>query len=102
MRGNEIGQIQASSFPLRNICGTWVSGWGSPDLRIYYDGRRFRLVYEYAPDAAFTFLLRKDSRGNTYFDFYGKILLTYSGDEELLTLSIEGNYTRAENQSENQ
>jgi len=102
MRSNEMGIQTASCFPLRNICGKWVSGWGSPDLRIYYDGRRFRLVYEYAPDAAFTFLLCTDSRGNTYFDYYGKMLLTYNSDEDLLTLSIEGNYTRADIQPVNQ
>jgi len=102
MRSNEMGIQTASCFPLRNICGKWVSGWGSPDIRIFHDGMRFRLVYEYAPDAAFTFLLRTDSRGNTYFDYYGKMLLTYNSDEDLLTLSIEGNYIRAGEQPENQ
>lgn len=96
MQSNEIGIQKASSFTLRNICGKWVSGWGSPNLRIFYDGKRFRLVYEYAPDTALTFLLRKDSRGNTYFDFFGKMLLTYDSDEDLLKLSIEGSYKRAD------
>jgi hypothetical protein len=85
---------RVSRFPLREICGQWESLWGSPSIRIYFDGTRFRLVYEYNPDAAFTLPLRMDSKGNIFFYFYGKMLLTYCEEEDLLTLSNEGIYKR--------
>lgn len=85
---------QVSLYPFREICGKWESPWGSPAIRIYYDGTRFRLVYRYDPDAAFTFLLRMDAKGNIFFCFYGKQLLAYCGEEDLLMLSTEGIYRR--------
>lgn len=87
---------RASLYPLYEICGKWESPWGSPAIQIYHDGTRFRLVYEYNPNATFTFPLQMDSMGNIFFYFYDRMFLTYNGDgeEELLMLSTEGTYKR--------
>jgi hypothetical protein len=82
-----------TSFPLRNICGTWVSLCGSPDLKIYHDGSRFRLQLSYKDNAAFTVPLCQ-SWGITFFDFYGMIKIAYDDERDMLLVTGEGEYQR--------
>jgi hypothetical protein len=83
----------SASFPLRNICGTWVSLCGSPSLKIYHDGNRFRLQFIYKHDAAFTVPLCR-SRGITFFYFYGMIRIAYDDERDMLLLTGEGEYKK--------
>jgi len=85
-------QIQ-TIFPLPDICGTWVSLCGSPNLKIYHDGSRFRLLFSYKHDAAFTVPLSQ-SWGITFFYFYGMICITYDDERDMLLLTTEGEYIR--------
>jgi len=80
-------------FPLREICGTWVSLCGSPGIRIFHDGSRFRLQFSYKQDAAFTVPLCQ-SWGITFFYFYGMMQITYDDERDLLLLTTEGEYKR--------
>jgi len=82
-----------SSFPLREICGTWVSLCGSPGLKIFHDGSRFRLQFIYKQDTAFTVPLCQ-SWGITFFDFYGMIRIAYDDERDMLLLTTEGKYKR--------
>lgn len=82
-----------ASFPLRNICGRWESLCGSPDLKIYHDGSRFRLRFTYKHDAAFTVPLYQ-SRGITFFCFFGTIRIAYDDERDVLSLTTEGEYQR--------
>ncbi len=83
-----------SLFPLREICGTWESLCGSPCIKIYHDGSRFRFQFIYKQDTAFTVLL-KQSWGITFFYFYGMIRIAYDEGRDMLLLTIEGEYKRA-------
>lgn len=83
-----------SSSPLCDICGTWVSLCGSPDLKIYHDGSRFRLQFSYKHNAAFTVPLYQD-RGIPFFDFYGMIHIAYDDERDVILLTTEGEYKRA-------
>ena len=85
-------QIRAP-FPIHDICGTWVSLCGSPDLKIFRDGSRFRLQFSYKQDTAFTVPLRRN-QGITFFDFYGEIEIAYDDERDLLLLTTEGEYQR--------
>lgn len=80
-------------FPLRDICGTWVSLCGSPNLKIYHDGSRFRLQFIYKHDAAFTVPLCQ-SWGITFFYFYGMIKIAYDDERDMLQLTTEDEYKR--------
>lgn len=80
-------------FPLREICGTWESLCGSPDLKIFHDGSRFRLQFMYKHNAAFTVPLHQ-CWGITFFDFYGMIKIAYDDERDLLLLTTEGEYKR--------
>jgi hypothetical protein len=80
-------------FPLRNVCGTWVSLCGSPGVKIFHDGSRFRLQLSYKDNTKFTVLLCR-SRGIAFFHFYGIIRITYDDEYDLLILTNEGEYKR--------
>jgi len=82
-----------TSFPLGEICGTWKSLCGSPGLKIYHDGNRFRLQFAYKQDAAFTVPLCR-SRGITFFYFYGMTRIAYDDERDMLLLTTEGEYIR--------
>lgn len=80
-------------FPMGEICGTWVSLCGSPGLKIFYDGSRFRLQFIYKQDTAFTVPLCQ-SWGITFFYFYGMIRVAYDDERDMLLLTTEGEYKR--------
>jgi hypothetical protein len=84
-----------SVFPLREVCGRWESTGGSPDIRIYFTGKRFRMEFSY--DRA-TVFRRQIFRlwGHPCFYLYGRIDLCYDAGREVLTLSDYGEYVRAE------
>ena len=82
-----------TSFPLRDICGTWESLCGSPSIKIYHDSSRFRLQFIYKHDAAFTVPLIQ-CRGCTFFNFYGMINIAYDSERDMLLLTTEGEYRR--------
>ncbi|WP_157182004.1 DUF3876 domain-containing protein [Dysgonomonas mossii] len=75
------------------MCGTWVSLCGSPGLKIFYDGSRFRLQFIYKQDTAFTVPLCQ-SWGITFFYFYGMIRIAYDDERDMLLLTTEGEYKR--------
>ncbi|MFZ6037738.1 MAG: DUF3876 domain-containing protein [Bacteroidota bacterium] len=72
-----------TSFPISDICGMWKSLCGSPDIKIYHDGSRFRLQFIYEHDTAFTVPL-KQSWGITFFYFYGIIRIAYDDEQDML------------------
>ena len=82
-----------NSFPLREICGRWESLCGSPSIRIYHDGSRFRLQFIYKHDTAFTVPLIQ-CRGCIFFNFYGMINIAYDSERDMLLLTTEGEYRR--------
>ncbi len=82
-----------NSFSLDQICGTWESLCGSPDITIYRDGKRFRLQLTYKQDAAFTLPLVQHRR-ITFFYFYGIIRIAYDDERDILLITTEGKYKR--------
>ena len=88
-----LASHMCTSFPLCDICGTWVSLCGSPAVKIYHDGSRFRLQFIYKQDAAFTVSLYQ-SWGITFFYFYGMIQIAYDDERNILSLTNEGEYKR--------
>ena len=72
-----------NSFPLREICGRWESLCGSPSIRIYHDGSRFRLQFIYRHDTAFTVHLKQICE-ITCFVFYGIIRIAYDDEQDML------------------
>jgi len=80
-------------FPLRAVCGTWESLCGSPGIRIYHDGSRYRLQLIYRNGAVFTFPLLQ-RWGITFFDFYGMMRIAYDEERDMLRLTVEGEYKR--------
>jgi hypothetical protein len=85
-----------TSFPLCDICGTWDSLCGSPGIKIFHDGNRFRLQFIYKHDAAFTVPLCQ-SWGITFFCFYGFMHIAYDDERDMLLVSGEGEYQRMYN-----
>ena len=67
----------------------WKSLCGSPDIKIYHDGSRFRLQFIYKHDTAFTVPL-KQSWGITFFYFYGIIRIAYDDEQDMLDLVAVG------------
>jgi hypothetical protein len=85
-------------FPLWKICGRWKSTGGSPDIRIYFTGKRYRLVFSY--DRATVFLCPIYRYwGQPCFFLYGRIDLSYHTERDVLTLSEYGEYVRAEEEA---
>jgi len=83
-------------FPLREVCGRWKSTGGSPDIRIYFTGKRyFRLEFSYDRATVFSRPIFRQ-RGHPYFYLYGHIDLYYHAGRETLTLSEYGEYVRVE------
>ena len=93
---DSVSQIRAI-FPINHICGTWKSLCGSPDIKIYHDGSRFRLQFIYKQDAAFTVPLSQ-CWGITFFNFYGIIRIAYDDERDMLLLTTEGEYMRVYNE----
>lgn len=85
--------MERKSIALRLICGTWESLCGSPDIRIFHDGSRYRLCLSYKHDMAFTVGLSQ-SWGITFFYFYGLIQIHYDDERDMLSLTTEGEYQR--------
>lgn len=85
-------------FPLREVCGRWVSLGGSPDVRIVFTGTRYRLDFSYDTATVFSCPLRQ-RWGVTFFYLYGRIGLAYDAETDVLSLSAYGDYIRAEEQS---
>ena len=71
----------------------WKSLCGSPDIKIYHDGSRFRLQFIYKHDTAFTVPLFQ-CWGYTFFNFYGMIRIIYDSERDMLLLATEGDYKR--------
>lgn len=85
-----------SEFSFREICGRWRSPDGSPDLRIYFTGKRnFRVEFTYGPGVVFRRPIRRLWR-KAYFLLYGRIELSYNPHRDVLTLSDYGEYVRSE------
>ncbi len=82
-------------FPVWEACGRWKSTGGSPDVRIYFARKRYRLEFTY--DSA-TVFRRQIFRlwGHPCFCLYGRIYLSYDARRDVLTLSSYGEYVRAE------
>jgi hypothetical protein len=85
--------MERKSIALRVICGKWESLCGSPDIRIFHDGIRYRLCLSYTHDTAFTVGLSQ-SWGITFFNFYGLIQILYDDERDMLSLTTEGEYQR--------
>jgi hypothetical protein len=93
-KGKPVSASQVySSFPLYDICGMWESLCGSPGIKIYHDGSRFRLQFIYRHDMAFTVPLFR-CWGITFFNFYGIIRIAYNDERDMLSLTTEGEYKR--------
>lgn len=84
-------------FPISDICGTWESLCGSPGIKIFHDGSRFRLQFIYKQDTALTVPLCQ-CRGITFLNFYGIIRIAYDDERDMLLLTTEGEYKRVYNE----
>ena len=84
-------------FPLREVCGRWVSRCGSPQVRIFFTGTHYRLEFSYDPATVFTCPVRR-MWGVTFFYLYGRIRISYDAERETLMLSDYGEYFRADEQ----
>jgi hypothetical protein len=82
-------------FPLREVCGRWKSLGGSPDIRIYFHGERYRLEFSYDPAATFDRPLRR-RRDDTSFYLFGRVEIAWDDERDVLLLSCYGEYVRAE------
>ncbi len=85
-----------SVFPLWEVCGRWKSTGGSPDVRIYFTGKRyFRLEFSYDHATVFRRPIFRQW-GKLCFFLYGRIDLMYYAGRDMLLLSEYGEYIRAE------
>lgn len=82
-------------FPIRNICGSWKSNLHSPPVQVFHDGRNFCLAIIYHPDTVIVNKIEQTGRGLSV-DLFGEILLGYDEDMDILYLSTEGEYIRAD------
>jgi hypothetical protein len=83
-------------FPFWEVCGRWRSAGGSPDLRIYFTGKRyFRVEFSYDRSAVFRRPIYRHW-SQACFHLYGRILLSYDPHRDVLTLSEYGDYIRVE------
>jgi hypothetical protein len=83
-------------FPVWEVCGRWKSTGGSPDIRIYFTGRRyFRLEFSYDRTTVFRRPVYRHW-GHPCFYLYGRIDLFYHAGRDVLALSDFGEYVRAE------
>lgn len=85
-------KVEPDVIKLRNICGNWVSSYHSPAIRIFHDGKRYRLRLSMR-SGEFTTTIRQVG-GDTFIDLFGRIYLAHDSENEILTLSIEGRYHR--------
>ncbi len=88
-----VARHEGSVFPLTDVCGTWKSLCGSPDMRIYHKNKKYKLEFTYKYNKVFTFSIYQ-LWGITFFDFYGMIQITYDEERDLLLLTNEGEYKR--------
>ncbi len=85
-----------SVFPLWEVCGRWKSTGGSPDVRIYFTGKRYyRLELSYDHNTVFRRPIYHQWRQLCFY-LYGRIALFYHAGRDVLTLSEYGEYVRAE------
>jgi hypothetical protein len=87
-----------NDFRLPDICGQWKSPWGSPTIKIFRKGKRYRITYAYCSQAIITTAIFRFGE-TTFFNLYGWIAIYYDPQQDVLTLSTEGDYTRVEDEN---
>lgn len=85
-------KVEPEIIKLKNICGNWVSSYQSPPIRIFHDGKRYRLQLSMC-NTEFTTTIHQ-VKGDTFIDLFGRIHLAYDSENEVLALSVEGLYHR--------
>lgn len=96
--------VALMDFDLWEITGRWVSTNGAPAVNIYRNTSRkgggTRLEFTYNnPQAVFDCAV-KAVFGQHYIELYGRLVLTYDREREVLSLSAYGEYLRAEDSAE--
>lgn len=83
------------NFPVRNICGSWRSNFRSPPVEVFRDGKHFFLALVYHPDAVVLNRIFQTDKG-LFVDLLGEVQITYDEEKDILYLSTEGEYIRAD------
>ena len=82
-------------FPVRNICGSWKSNLHSPSVEIYHDGKHYYLALIYHFDMVVVNRIYQTSKG-LFVDLLEDVQLSYDEERDILCLSTEGEYIRAD------
>ena len=82
-------------FPVRNICGSWKSNLHSPPVEIYHDGKHYYLALIYHFDMVVVNRIYQTSKG-LFVDLLEDVQLSYDEERDILCLSTEGEYIRAD------
>lgn len=90
----------ALDFPLYEIVGEWVSHEGAPGIRIYRNltrkGGGYYVEITYPDGARFNLPIKRYWSNVRYFDLNGFVGLAYDAEDDVLQLSVFGNYYRPE------
>lgn len=82
-------------FPVRNICGSWKSNLHSPPVEVYHDGKHYYLALIYHFDMVVVNRIYQTSKG-LFVDLLEDVQLSYDEERDILCLSTEGEYIRAD------
>ena len=82
-------------FPVRNICGSWKSNLHSPPVEVYHDGKYYYLALIYHFDMVVVNRIYQTSKG-LFVDLLEDVQLSYDEERDILCLSTEGEYIRAD------
>lgn len=83
----------ATLFPLDRICGRWKSRGKSPPVRVYREGRTYRIALAYRWGAVLTATLYRNGQV-TWAELPERVQVAYDEDNERLVLASEGVYVR--------
>ena len=84
-----------SNFRMADLQGHWKSSFGSPEVKVVRSGNGYRITYSYSRGLSITTRIFRYG-GTVFFNLYGWIAIYYDPTRDVLTLSTEGNYYRAE------
>lgn len=95
------GCTQIKTTDCSRLCGSWTSVQGKPDVRVYKEGKTYKVtVFSRSGKARRlkpqTYLLVEEN-GNLFINTGYRIDVTYNEETDVLTFSPYGDYVRKEN-----
>lgn len=88
-------QAVDNNFRMADLQGCWKSSFGSPQVNVVRSGNGYRITYSYSTGDSITTRIFRYG-GTVFFNLYGWIAIYYDPLRDVLTLSTEGDYYRAE------